>query len=291
MALLSSEPTKEGSKSVSFLAALALAVALWLPLNVAAQNAGPPEIAGRNGKTAGESVLRILCGSEHRGTGFLHKSGLVVTAAHVVEDCVGRLMIQLQGSKPVTAVAKAVDPALDLALVALSVPFKASTLTLASEAALGQLDIGAQVATWGFPAGYPGSRPLLSVGYLSGATRWRTTGEASVPVFVVNAAFNGGNSGGPLLDTRNGNVIGVVSAKLAVVPPFIEQGLKALAAQKSGLFTYTAELSDGTKRVLTETQLVAEVLHYLRTQVQLVIGYAIRTTEVRAFLAANKVDP
>ena len=46
------------------------------------------DLAGKSGNIAVESVLRVLCPSKNRsGTGFVHKSGNMITAAHVVEGC------------------------------------------------------------------------------------------------------------------------------------------------------------------------------------------------------------
>ena len=55
--------------------------------------------------------------------------------------------------------------------------------------------------------------------------------------WVVNAAFNRGNSGGPVVLIETGEVIGVVSSKLAPISPTAKSALDALEQQKSG-FTY-----------------------------------------------------
>jgi len=77
--------------------------------------------------------------------------------------------------------------------------------------------VGTQVSTWGFPGGYFGVSPMLSVGYLSGIDGIRTASGTVIRQWVVNAAFNSGNSGGPLLHIETGEVIGVVSSKLAPI--------------------------------------------------------------------------
>jgi S1-C subfamily serine protease len=149
---------------------------------------------------------------------------------------------------------------------------------------------GAQVSTWGYPGGYDGLLPLLSVGYLSGTQEFSVVSRPSVRRWVINAAFNGGNSGGPVLSVEDGRVIGVVSSKLAPLPESIAQILKVLSAQRA-ILQYERVNADGTKVSLSEGQIVAEVLNYLRSQVQLVIGYSVTTQDLNQFLNANGVAP
>jgi hypothetical protein len=54
---------------------------------------------------------------------------------------------------------------------------------------------------------------------------------------------------------------------------------------------YTATLPDGTTKQISEAQLVGTVLDELRRQVQLVIGYAAITGDLKEFLKANGIDP
>ena len=128
---------------------------------------------------------------------------------------------------------------------------------------------------------------LETVGFLSGVDRIPGT---STLRWVVNAAFNSGNSGGPVLTVDDGAVVGVVSSKLAPIPPLIEGALEALGNQGSG-FRYTRTMPDGTTVTISEGQLVAEVLNYLRSQTQLVLGHAVTSEDLRAFLKANKIEP
>ncbi|MCX5834740.1 MAG: trypsin-like peptidase domain-containing protein [Deltaproteobacteria bacterium] len=147
-----------------------------------------------------------------------------------------------------------------------------------------------QVSTWGYPAGYNGLAPLLSSGYLSGTDNIPGPSGKPVTRLVVNAAFNSGNSGGPLVEIDGNRVIGVVASKLAPLPPYIEKALKALKEAKYGLmFTKTKE--DGTKEGVSEAQVTEEILQYLRSQTQLVIGHAVLVKDLRSFLKANGLDP
>ena len=54
---------------------------------------------------------------------------------------------------------------------------------------------------------------------------------------------------------------------------------------------YTAKLADGSTKSFSEAQLVADVLNELRGQVQLVIGYAVSTSDIKEFLQRNGIEP
>ena len=168
---------------------------------------------------------------------------------------------------------------------ATSIPGPTLSLSARSE-----LPVGQQVSTWGFPAGYNGVVPLLTVGYLAGVDRLATATGLSAPRWVVNAAFNAGNSGGPVLSSDDGQVIGVVSSKLAPIPPIIESALQALANQKSG-FMYSKTMPDGSKVEVPVGVVIGEVLNYLRSQTQLVLGHAVTSEQVKAFLIQQKIEP
>jgi Trypsin-like peptidase domain len=243
--------------------------------------------AGRGGIVAVQSVLRIICIlSNSSGTAFLHKSGNLVTAAHVVSGCSQPIILQPNGTQIVGTI-KAKDDDLDLALIESATKIDAPALAISMKS---DLQIGTQVTTWGYPGGYSGRLPLLSVGYLSGLDARKHDSGKIVSQWVVNAAFNSGNSGGPLLQLETGEVIGVVSSKLA---PISEQSmaiLKVLEAQQFGMM-YPAKMPDGSTKQFSEAQLVSNILDELRRQIQLVIGYAVLTGDLKAFLQTNGVDP
>ena len=106
----------------------------------------------------------------------------------------------------------------------------------------------------------------------------------------VNAAFNSGNSGGPLVDIDTGSVIGIVSSKLAPIPPYIEAALKALKETKYGMM-FKKTKPDGTIEDLSQAQLLEEILQYMRSQTQLVVGRAILAKDIRSFLTKHKIEP
>ena len=92
--------------------------------------------------------------------------------------------------------------------------------------------------------------------------------------WVVNGAFNLGNSGGPVLETKTAKVVGVISSKLAPMPKELEARLEKLK-------------KDGSP----EGRAIAEVLQHLRSQTQLVLGFATMTGDLNKFLMKNGVEP
>lgn len=247
------------------------------------------DLAGKAANAVKLGVVRVICTATGiGGTGFLHRSGRIITAAHVVKDCaVDKLVVVTPAGQGYSLAAVAADDPMDLALLTpkVAVPGQALALAPASPPQLGM-----HVATWGFPGGYDGLTPLLSVGYLAGTQDFPNPPGPAIKRWVINAAFNGGNSGGPVISLEDGTIVGVVSSKLAPLPQNIESILDALSKQQSG-FTYEGTKPDGTKVTFTEGQLIGEVLQYLRLQVQLVIGYSVSLDDIYAYLKTNKIEP
>ena len=73
---------------------------------------------------------------------------------------------------------------------------------------------------------------------------------------------------------ETGEVIGIVSSKLAPISQQTAQILSILEQQKFGM-QYGATSADGKPINISEAQLVGAVLNELRRQVQLVIGKAV----------------
>lgn len=244
--------------------------------------------AGRLGDVATHAVIRLLCLERNEvGTGFLHKSGNLITADHVVRGCTKPTMVSPNGTlSEVTIIASDQDH--DLALLKPSIPITAKPLDIAGS---DDIKIGTQVSTWGFPGGYNGLSPMLSVGYLAGIDAYKVNSGKTIRKWVVNAAFNGGNSGGPLIHIEFGAVFGVVSSKLAPISQEAAQILQALEANSGTGIMYSGTAADGTPTHWTEGQLVGKVLNELRRQVQLVIGQAVLREDLVAFLKANRIDP
>lgn len=248
------------------------------------------ESAGKSSKSAMKSVVRVQCPTTDRsGTGFLHKSGCVITAAHVVKGAEQALIFVLPPSGEKIEIAKCiVNEQFDLALLFPKKAINASALEISGKST-SSFSIGSQVCSWGYPAGYSGLDPLLIVGYLSGTDKIDRPSGKPEWVMVVNAAFNSGNSGGPVISIEDNKVIGVVSSKLAPIPESVTSAIEALSNTKFGL-NYTQKNSDGSETIIMEGQVVAMVLKYLREQTQLVVGHAVTAEDIRAFLKAQKIE-
>jgi S1-C subfamily serine protease len=247
------------------------------------------ELAGKTASIAQTSVFRIVdVGAGSGGTGFLHKSGKIITAAHVVANPrIDQIKIVLSSGAVIDVKSLQVDADLDLAVLEPAVVLPGKALPIHSTTTA---PAGLQVLTWGFPEGYGSLTPLLTVGYVAGTDEVSVPSGKRISRFVINAAFNRGNSGGPVIRMEDGAVVGVVSSKLAPIPPYIVSALQALANQQSG-FTYEATDASGKKIVLTEGKIIGDVLFYLRSQTQLVIGHAVSTAQLVDYLRAQNIEP
>ncbi len=153
-------------------------------------------------------VIRIettACGGGGVGSGFLIAPNLVATVAHVV---VGADSVVLRdGTISRTGTVVGLDADHEVALVRTSGRFNGHIFELAGW----QPDVGADVATIGYPLAGPRS---LSRGSVSGLDRTgRFDGTALTGLIQTDTALNPGSSGGPLLD-RDGRVVGLVDAKV-----------------------------------------------------------------------------
>jgi len=220
------------------------------------------------------------------GTGFLHKSGDVVTAAHVVEGCT-HPVIAMHDNSENAAIILRVDTEKDLALLKPARKIAADALHISTAE---NLAIGSEISFWGYPSGYRGIAPMLSVGYLSGVDGVQTKSNKLAAQWVINAALNHGNSGGPVVLVETGEIIGVADNKIAPLSDTALNALAALQAQPNG-FMYTAKNPDGTTHNYSEGQVIALVLEDLRQQVQLVIGHAVILGDLRGFLKESNIDP
>jgi S1-C subfamily serine protease len=248
-------------------------------------------LAGISADIAIPSVFRILIPSKNRiGTGFLHKSGYVITAAHVIEGCYANelMLFDFQGNRiNISSITLNMD--LDIAILKADNPPKVKTLPLSKD---NNFKIGSQLSVWGYPEGYTGKAPLITAGYLSGIENdaMRMLEGKVIPRFVINSTFNNGNSGSPLLDIEKEEVVGFVAAKLAPMPLTIASALNALKNQGSG-FIYTAKNEKGEELKLSEAQIIEMVMQYLRSQTQLGMGEAVTIDTLRRFLLSQKIEP
>jgi S1-C subfamily serine protease len=155
------------------------------------------DAVGEIGRSAINSVCLIVCTKTNsKGTGFLIKSGHIITNWHVIRDCnVTEVVAISSNGKIILFQNMLLDKNRDLAILKTT-----EQLGKGLEIIDQNINVGTQVLTWGYPLGYNGPPPILSVGYLAGFSGDRKDGTSKViKHYVINAAFNPGNSGGPLL--------------------------------------------------------------------------------------------
>jgi S1-C subfamily serine protease len=109
----------------------------------------------------------------------------VITAEHVVRGCDQESLVLLTASGAKTGVRDVVtDGDLDLALlVPEAADFVEDPLSLSQETSF---TLGAQVSTWGYPDGYSGTVPLLTVGYLAGVEEEQSRSRCSATISPVH---------------------------------------------------------------------------------------------------------
>jgi S1-C subfamily serine protease len=244
------------------------------------------ERAARGSGQVASAVFRVGCPERPSwGTGFFHKSGDLITASHVVHGCAHPVVILRDGSRhELTAIAE--DEVVDLALLKPAQPVATGSLPLSNDQSF---TVGSEVTTWGYPSAYSGAFPILSAGYLSGAQEVRTANRV-VRQWVVNAAFNHGNSGGPLIAVGSGEVIGVVVATATGLSRDNEALLKALANDQSGPQVQVT-LKSGATVSMPQSKIIASLIEELRNQNQQLIGRAVIVNDLKSFLRANGVEP
>jgi S1-C subfamily serine protease len=211
----------------------------------------------------------------------------LVTNEHVIHDCpLQQLLGYSAAGEPIKFSDVWIDAHRDLAIL-VPQPRQRGGLNVRSE---GHLVIGTQVCTWGYPLGYNGPAPLLTVGHLSGFidNTSDTDPHKVVKHLVINGAFNPGNSGGPLFVAGENEVIGVVVSKHAPVTPFVQSAMAVLAQNQSGV-VFSARDETGNERQFVESQVVAEVLNHFRMMTQVVIGEAVAGSELLVFLSQRGI--
>lgn len=139
------------------------------------------------------------------GTGVIYKSdGYIITNAHVVKD-MESIVVVLSNSKAYKARLNAIDESLDLAVIKIDKGgLQPATFGNVSEVAVGQ-----EVVAIGTPLSF-NLRNSATKGIISGMNR---SADGEYRFIQSDAAINGGNSGGPLVNMK-GHVIGINSVKL-----------------------------------------------------------------------------
>ena len=137
---------------------------------------------------------------------------IIVTNYHVVEDT-DDLTVEFVDGETYTAYVKGTAKDYDIAVISVQIEdISASTLSSIAIATLGDSDevsVGEQVVAIGNALGYGQS---VTVGYISALNREVTTEVTTLNMIQTDAAINGGNSGGALINMQ-GQVIGINAAK------------------------------------------------------------------------------
>jgi hypothetical protein len=149
----------------------------------------------------------LTCDGGGQGTGIILSRRLVATVEHVI-DGAAVITIKRAGKVLSTATVIGADPARDLALLRTSRPLDDYRLEFASRSPR----LAEDVAALGFPLGLPLSVTRGSVSGLD--RRILIDGINRRNLVQTDAALNQGNSGGPLIATAGGEVVGLVDAGL-----------------------------------------------------------------------------
>lgn len=138
------------------------------------------------------------------GTGVIYRTdGYIITNAHVVKD-MDSIVVVLSNSKAYKARLKAIDDKLDLAVIKID----KGGLTPATFGDIKQVAVGEEVVAIGTPLSFS-LRNSATKGIVSGMNR---SADGEYKFIQSDAAINGGNSGGPLVNMK-GEVIGINSVK------------------------------------------------------------------------------
>lgn len=141
------------------------------------------------------------------GSGVIFREdGYIVTNNHVAGDA-RSIMVRTQDGTEYPAQLVGTDAANDLAVIKID----ATGLSAANFADSSAIKVGELAVAIGNPLGRLGG--TVTSGIVSAAAREIAIGGENMTLIQTSAAVNPGNSGGGLFD-KNGNLIGVVNAKL-----------------------------------------------------------------------------
>lgn len=145
------------------------------------------------------------------GTGFALKDGYIVTNYHVIEGANSITIQGVNGNFNIQYNTSIVgtDKINDLALLKVTDPtFKGFGIIPYSISSVIS-EVGEEIFVLGYPlTSTMGDEIKLTTGVISSKTGF----QGDIALYQISAPIQPGNSGGPLFD-KNGNVIGIVSAK------------------------------------------------------------------------------
>ena len=244
------------------------------------------DAAGPKQRDAINAVYLMVCPKDDSaGTSFLLSTGVIVTNQHVVASCSASELFAISSANSrIHFTSLASDTRRDLAFLK-PAEHLVGGLQLADDS---DPKPGTEVTTWGYPLLYTDTYPLLSVGYIAGYRQVQAQGHA-VKHMVVNAAFNHGNSGGPLMFAQDNKVIGVVVATYHFFPEYVDSTIQTLKQPHGGFMSgaFSIRSADGTQTPVMDQQVIGIILEEFYKKTQVMIGEAISGSEVRAALAEH----
>lgn len=158
-------------------------------------------------------ATKVFEGSEElidQGTGvILSADGMIVTNTHVVKQRgveTTDIFVIMNDGRALRATLWNYDYLSDIAVIKVDSP----NMTPANVGDSDKVEVGQQVLAIGNPLSL-GLRNSVTAGVVSGLNR---ADQSAYPLIQTDAAINGGNSGGPLVD-YSGKVIAITSSKIA----------------------------------------------------------------------------
>ncbi|RZK25482.1 MAG: serine protease [Flavobacterium sp.] len=187
-----------------------------------------------NSNNASAAASKTLKPANFGGTGFaLTSNGYILTNLHVVKDADSVYVQDSKGNEYKVRIIP-IESQKDLAILKIESDSFKPLPNLPYRLKQSGIGMGDEVYTLGFPK----DDAVYGRGYVSSKTGYNSYDSTQ---YQVGIDVNPGNSGGPLLD-QNGNVIGVISAKLnqvdgatfAIKAKYIQEALSSISKDSLG---------------------------------------------------------
>lgn len=145
------------------------------------------------------SVVHVQVGAGGVGSGVVYNDGLIMTAAHVVQDA-DTVSVRFSDGEQVTGTVIGTDPEVDIAVIEVDREGLTPANFVEAKPRVGQMAI-AVGSPWGLES-------TVTAGIISAVDQTNCSINTCASMVQTDAAINPGNSGGPLVD-RGGRVIGI----------------------------------------------------------------------------------
>ena len=145
------------------------------------------------------SVVNIQLAGGGVGSGVVYDDGLVMTAAHVVQDS-ETVRVRFTDGEQVEGRVVGTAPAIDIAVIEVDRVDLTPAVFVEEKPRVGQTAV-AVGSPWGLES-------TVTAGIVSAVDQTNCSTATCASMVQTDAAINPGNSGGPLVD-RNGHVIGI----------------------------------------------------------------------------------